>query len=107
MKKVLLAIGNESYSNIIRNRLSEHKEHFLIPEQKVMHHRYLKEVVELEKTDLLILHDYYLPSDFDSKEGVWEWLSYIQHIRELYDDSIRVVFLCERNRGDPFSYLNW
>ncbi|MDC3424300.1 hypothetical protein NC797_07230 [Aquibacillus sp. 3ASR75-11] len=106
MSKILLAIGNTDYSKIIRNNLSE-KSDFTVLEQEVMHHRYLLEIVDLEKPDILIVHDYYLPTDMISKEDrEEEWLTFIQTLRESYDDSIRVVFLCERKKGEPFlSYL--
>ncbi|WP_078557286.1 hypothetical protein [Bacillus alkalicellulosilyticus] len=103
MKKVLLAIGSGDYSKILRRRFDMHLDSFEVSEQEVMHRRYLYEILDLEKPDILILHDYYLASDLSSKaEKEQEWISFIQTIREQYDDAVRVVFLCEREKGDPF-----
>jgi hypothetical protein len=103
MQKVLLAVGNEKLSQILRNTLSEFPNDFNISETEVFHHRFLEEIVESEIPDILILHDFYLESDCKTKgEKEKEWISFIKKIRVTYDDSIRIVFLCERPKGDPF-----
>ncbi|MFC0273778.1 hypothetical protein ACFFIX_20535 [Metabacillus herbersteinensis] len=103
MKKVLLGIGNKDFSQILRNNLLKQEKDFIVPEQEVMHHRYLSEIVDLEKPDILVVHDYYLPSDNVGKEErEREWLSFFSKIRVDYDDAIRIVFMCERQKGDPF-----
>ncbi|PGT82222.1 hypothetical protein [Bacillus sp. AFS040349] len=106
-KNVLIAVGRKEYSKILRTHISNHPDHFHVAEQEVLHQRYLHEVVDLEKPDILIVHDYYLESEAtDKKEREEEWLTFLKRIRVEYDDSIRVVFLCERPKGDPFlSYL--
>lgn len=107
MKKVLLAIGGGAYSNILLRNFSNERETFSICEQEVMHFRFMTEIIEIERPDILIVHDYYLPSDKTTvEEREEEWLNFLQLLRKQYDDSIRVVFLCERPRGDTFlSYL--
>lgn len=107
MENVLLAIGNKSFSSIILKHLEKHSGSFHIANQEVMHHRYLEELIEVEKPDILIVHDYHLPSDKSTQEErEEEWLSFIQRVRAKYDNQLRIVFLCEREKGDPFlSYL--
>lgn len=106
MKTVLLAIGNKEYSSILRQHLSSHSDDFKILEQEVMHFQYLDEILEIESPNILLLHDYYLPTDIEEKDKDKHWLEYIQHLRIKYDDKIRVVYLCERDKGDAyFRYL--
>lgn len=102
-KKVLLAIGNKQYSELLKRNFYQHKDFFSIANQEVLHHRFLEELVDVEKPDILLLHDYYLESDYvrpEIKEK--EWQSFIRKMRVKYDDSLRMVFLCERPRGDLF-----
>ncbi|QXE03533.1 hypothetical protein [Terribacillus sp. DMT04] len=100
MKKVLLAIGDATYSKILRNHLSTHEDDFEVIDSEVMHHRYLDEFIIAEQPDILILHDYYLPNDFKSSDR--EWIETVYRIREQFNDKVRVVFLCERENSDPF-----
>lgn len=100
MKKVLLAIGDATYSKILRNHLSTHEDDFEVIDSEVMHHRYLDEFIIEEQPDILILHDYYLPNDFESSDR--EWIETVYRIREQFNDKVRVVFLCERESSDPF-----
>ncbi|MGN7299765.1 hypothetical protein [Ferdinandcohnia sp. SAFN-114] len=103
MKRILLAIGNTDYSKILRSHFANHSDELEVLEQEIMHHKYLDEIVELEKPDILLVHDYYLSSDTTmGPEREKEWITFIQHMRAIYDDGIRVVFLCERPKGDPF-----
>lgn len=100
MKKVLLAIGNEKFNQLLRIPLSKH---FSVIPEELYSLKYLEEFVEDFKPDIIILHDYYLKSEkeeaFDKEV---EWLKIIERIRQLYDDQKRIVFICERNQGDPF-----
>lgn len=107
MKQVLLAIGNKHYSAIIQKHLESVPGRFKVASQEVMHHRYLDELLEVEEPDILIVHDTNLPSDQSTKEEREdEWISFFQRVRAHYDDRLRIVFLCEREKGDPFlSYL--
>lgn len=106
MKKVLLAIGREDYSSILRSHFSAHPEHFKVLDQDVMHFQYLDEIIDIEQPNILILHDYYLPTDFEGDKKDQGLVAYIQQLRIKYDDQIRVVFLCERPNGDNiFQYL--
>lgn len=107
MKKVLLAVGGGAYSNILQRNFSKERDFFTLCDQEVMHFRYMSEVIEIDKPDILIVHDHYLPSEqTEVEERQEEWLNFIQSLRAEYDDSIRIVFLCERPRDDTFlSYL--
>lgn len=103
MKRILLAIGNTDYSKILRSHFANHADELEVLEQEIMHHKYLNEIVELEKPDILLVHDYYLSSDTEmGPEREKEWITFIQYLRVTYEDGIRVVFLCERAKGDPF-----
>ncbi|MCM3443579.1 MULTISPECIES: hypothetical protein [Metabacillus] len=101
MNKILLAIGDSGFSQILRNRLSEAG--FNVIENEVLHRDYLEEIVSNEIPDILIIHDYYLASSRESSEGKEkELLDFFQKIRMEHDDRIRIVFLCEREREDAF-----
>lgn len=102
-KKVLIAVGDKSYSNILIETFSQHTEHFTLSSQEVLHRRFLEEIVELEQPDILVIHDYYLESDFTRIEMKEQELStFFRKLRVEFDDSIRIVFLCERPKGDLF-----
>lgn len=103
MKRILLAIGEPNYSKILRDRFKPYPEEFAVLEQEVLHHKYLIEILEQEQPEILIVHDYYLQTEkvTDGDKEI-EWLNFIETIRTQFDDSIRVVFLCERNKGDVF-----
>lgn len=99
MKKILLAVGNEDLSVILKRNLTKD---FAVCEQEVFHHRYLEEILENERPDFLIVHDTFLESELPRESRDEEWLQTIQRIRYLYDTDVRVVFLCEREVGDEF-----
>lgn len=102
-KKVLIAVGDKSYSNILIDTFSQHTEHFTLSSQEVLHRRFLEEIVELENPDILVIHDYYLESDFTRNEmKEQELATFFRKLRVEFDDSIRIVFLCERPKGDLF-----
>ncbi|RHW35964.1 hypothetical protein D1B31_17895 [Neobacillus notoginsengisoli] len=102
-KKVLIAVGDKSYSNILTETFNKHQDDFYLSSQEVLHRRFLEEILDIEKPDILIIHDYYLGSDFVREEQREdELISFFRKIRVDYDDSVRVVFLCERARGDAF-----
>jgi hypothetical protein len=103
MKKVLLAIGDQSLSLILRKSLEEHRQSFEVLENEVLHSQYLEEVVETEQPDILILHDTYLVSHHETQpQREDEWFNFVQKMKIEYDDSLRIVFVCERDRRDPF-----
>ncbi|WP_066412865.1 hypothetical protein [Sutcliffiella cohnii] len=103
MKRILLAIGEPSYSKILYEKFKNYRDDFTVLEQEVLHHKYLLEIIENEHPEILIVHDYYLQSDKVSKvEKEREWLDLVETLRTEFDDSIRLVFLCERSKGDPF-----
>ncbi|MEI2356709.1 hypothetical protein [Mesobacillus zeae] len=102
-KKVLIAVGSKSYADILKDTFVNHPNDFVLSSQEVFHRRFLEEIIETEKPDILLIHDYYLDSDYTRQEQKeQEFVSIIKKIRVKYDDSIRVVFLCERPKGDPF-----
>lgn len=102
-KKVLIAVGDKDYTNILKQNFANYQENFTLSSQEVLHRRYLQEIVELEKPDILIVHDTYLPSSYSTKEEREnELLAFIRLFNTMFDESLRFVFLCERPVGDPF-----
>lgn len=100
MKKILLAIGNEKFNALLRKPLSAE---FTVLNEEVYSRKYLDEFVSDYNPDIIIVHDYYLASEkSDAFEKEVEWLQIIERIRQQYDDEKRIVFICERNPGDPF-----
>lgn len=99
---VLLAIAEATISNALRKYLKSIG--FDVIEDEVLHRKYLDESVELKAPGLVIIHDYYLPSefDYDKKAKDQEMLQMIENWRLMYDQSVRVVYLCVRERSDPF-----
>jgi hypothetical protein len=100
LKRVLLGLGNEKFNKIIRQALEPH---FEVIKEEVLSHKYLEELIEEQNPDIIIVHDYFLPSEKTHPfEREVEWLQTIERIRRAYDDSKRIVFICERKQGDPF-----
>lgn len=100
MKKVLLAIGNDKFNNLLRSPLSAY---FTVLSEEVYSRKYLEEFVQDHEPDIIVVHDYFLTSEYhDQFEQEVEWLQIIERIRQKYDDEKRIVFICERNPGDPF-----
>lgn len=101
-KKVLIAVGDKSYSTILKNNFDSYPDSFSLSSQEVLHRRFLEEILDLEKPDILVIHDQYLGSDFIRPEQQdQELTSLIRKFRVNYDDSLRIIFLCERPKGDP------
>ena len=49
------------------------------------------------------MHDSYLPNSFDDDSKRESYLvELFRSFREIYDDRLRVVYLCERDTSDPF-----
>lgn len=102
-KSVLLAIAEGNISNALRNYLASIG--FDVLADEVLHRKYLHESVELKAPDIVVIHDHYLPSNFnisDTNARDQEMLQLIEDWRLLYDQSVRVVYLCVRDRTDPF-----
>ncbi|QCJ45467.1 hypothetical protein FAY30_26365 (plasmid) [Bacillus sp. S3] len=100
-KKVLIAVGDKAYTDILKETFEKKNQNFVLSSQEVFHRRYLTEIVQSERPDILILHDYYLESDFIREEQKeQELLTFIRDIRVTYNDALRVVFMCERPKGD-------
>ena len=78
--RILLAVGNENVSGILRKYINKAELLHLI-DQEIMHFRYLDEIIELHEPEILIVHDVFLPSDTTGKsEREKEWLSFL-HLR--------------------------
>lgn len=101
MKRVLLAVGEENMSSILKKHLVDHG--FDVVDQEVLHRNYLQEAIEYEKPDILIIHDQYLQSERSAvQEREQEMLRMLDQWRLKYNDSLRIVYLCERDKTDPF-----
>jgi len=99
--RILLAIGNDDFSNIVRMHFADAG--FDVLDNDVYHRNFLPELLEIERPDIVVLHDVFLPSDTQTaEENELELLKLISSWRVLYDDSLRVVVLSERHRQDPF-----
>lgn len=102
-KKVLIAVGDKSYTAILKETFEKYPEQFVLSPQEVLHRRFLEEILDIEKPDVLVIHDYYLGSDFIRQEQKdQELATFFRNFRINYDDSLRIVFLCERPKGDTF-----
>lgn len=98
---ILIAVGEENLSSILRNHFENARMDVI--DNDILHRNYLNEVIELEHPTMVILHDYYLPSDLtDQTAQEEEILELLNAWRVAYDDKLRVVYLCERDRRDPF-----
>lgn len=98
---ILLAISEQNFTDIIRNGLVGNG--FDVMDKDVLHRNYLNEIIEYEKPSMVIVHDVYLPSDFTEQSAIDdEMLELISYWRSKYDNNLRVVYLCERDRKDPF-----
>ena len=103
MKKVLLAIGDEGLSKILRRALNTNPNEFEVLESEVFHTQYLEEFIDTHQPDILLLHDTYLINEEITKEEREDfWLRIVQHFRIKYEDSLRIVFFCERHSREPF-----
>lgn len=100
MKRVMLAVGDKNYSDILKEIFREHEDHFELC-QEVLHRNYIEELIEVENPDILIIHDKYLPSDKNTdEERDKELIELVRQLRVTHDDSLRIVLLCERPVGD-------
>jgi len=98
---ILLAIAEPTISNGIRKVLVDHG--FSVFEDEVLHRKFLNETIELLSPSMVIIHDHFLPSDFENpEERDEEILQMIENWRMVYDTDLRIVYLCVRDRYDPF-----
>ncbi|WP_306010140.1 MULTISPECIES: hypothetical protein [Bacillus] len=98
--RVLLAVGEPNMTSILRNHLVSSG--FDVIEQEVFHRRFLEEVIQYEKPAIIFLHDSYLESDHEElRDRDQEILRMIEQWRFQYNDSLRIVYICERERTDP------
>ncbi len=97
----LLAIGDRDFTEILRKNFIQGG--LDVNENEVLHRNYLNEIIESEQPSTVVLHDVYLPSDTATQQdNEAEMLSLIEQWRSIYDGNLRVVYLCERERSDPF-----
>jgi hypothetical protein len=102
-QKVLIAVAEKTYTDILRDLFLKHSEDFVLSSQEVFHRRFLEEMVENERPDILLIHDSYLESEYVEQEKKdEEMLFYIKKFRLQYEEELRIVYLCERPKGDPF-----
>ncbi|MCM3364329.1 P-loop NTPase family protein [Niallia sp. MER TA 168] len=101
-KKVLIAVGDKSYTKILFETFSKYPDDFTLSKQEILHRRYLYEIVKEESPSVLIVHDTYLESvQENQRDKDKELISIIKQLRLDFDDSLRIVFLCERSTNDP------
>ena len=97
---VLLAVGNEDYARIMRQLLSAYYE---VINDDVASRKFLNEKVDIYNPSMVIIQENYLPSDFTTEEERQkEMLNIIENWRIRYNDSIRIVYFCVRDKKDPF-----
>lgn len=102
-KKVLIAVGDPTYSELLTAEFKKENEYFALMPQEVMHYQYLEEILKDDIPDILIVHDFFLPHPKPyGKEREIDWLRFFESIRTRYDDEIRVVFMSKRESNDPF-----
>ncbi|MEB9673217.1 hypothetical protein AB1J99_30920 [Bacillus bombysepticus] len=108
MKRIVLSMGHEDLHGIFRKFL---KSKFIVCMNDVFSSNYLFDVIEEDHPDIIIFHDKHLEIPYDPEqenqveENLYKeikFLEIIEYIRQTYNDSIRVVFICERPQGDPF-----
>lgn len=102
---MLLATGHEDLNQILRVNFKNHEKgsHFKILEHNVVHQKYLLEITRETHPDIILFHDYHFQSQYaEPAEREKEWIEQIETLRREFDDDIRVVFLCERSKYDPF-----
>lgn len=98
---ILLAITEPTFSQGIRNVLTRGGLEVL--EDEVYHRKYLNDKIELNSPSMVVIHDLYLPSDLaEPAERDLEMLQLIEYWRSVYDNDLRVVYLCIREKQDPF-----
>lgn len=103
MTSVLLAIGEENFSSLIRKGLVESQYSFDVLYDEVLNRRYLYEMVEQYQPNIVIIHDKFLPGDkVTTQEKEDEMLEILKNIRLKFDQQIRFVYVCMRPRNDPF-----
>lgn len=96
---VLLGIGDKSLSQPLKEILIK-KDYDNVEE--TYHIDYLAEKVSYEQPDIVIIHEHLQSNCTSKEEKQEEILSLIEHWRVAYNDSIRVVMICIRDRNDPF-----
>jgi len=100
MSSILLAIGDETLSSLIRNHTASS---FDVISEEVYHVNYLRDYVDLHKPDICIINEMYLEhSAIDENTRQHHLIKLFQHFRELYDDQLRIVYFCDRPVNDAF-----
>ena len=100
---VLLAIAEENMSQILKKALVQAEHDFDVLYDEVMHRRYLLEMVNTYKPKIVIIHDKFLPGDkITAEERNEEMIGIIRQIRMKHEQEVRIVYVCIRDRNDPF-----
>lgn len=99
---ILLAIGETTMTKLLRKHLYQGLPDLETLDEEVLHRKFLLEMVEMYSPSMLVLHDALLPSESDEQERDQEMLQIIRHLRMQYDQNIRIVYLCFRDKKDPF-----
>ena len=99
LKRVLLALGEERFSGLIRGKLNPY---FEVLADEVMSRAYLEPIAEMFNPEIIIVHDTFLNSTEAKAEARnREMLQLIQNLRFKLDD-LRIVYICVREDQDPF-----
>lgn len=103
MNNILLAIGEPTYVNILRELFKSAGEDFNVLNDVVFHFNYLDELIEINSPNILIVHETYLENDaITTVEREEAWITFITNLRVKYNEDVRIVFLCERPNNDLF-----
>lgn len=98
---VLLALAQPTLSKDIRELLVSGG--LAVHDEEVFHRKYLNDTIELLSPSMVIIHDLYLPSDLENpEERDLEMLQLIEYWRTEYDNDLRVVYFCVREKQDSF-----
>ena len=103
-KSVLLATGIEDLNRILRENFRKHDSStvFKILDHDVIHLRYLQEITNETHPDIILFHDQLHSQFAEKEEREQEWIEEIEKLRRDFNDEIRIVFICERSKYDPF-----
>lgn len=96
---VLLGVGDKGLSKSFKEILVKQGYENV---EETFHVDYLLEKASYEQPEIVILHEHLQSNCITKEDKQNEILELIEHWRMAYDDAIRVVFICIRDRNDPF-----
>lgn len=104
MKKVLLALGEENFSALIRKEFEEYAQAdvpFDVLMDEVLSRNFLEPLTMMYSPDYLVIHDLFLSTTAHTpKERDEEMLRILHKIR--MQSSTRIVYICQRQNSDNF-----